>query len=154
MSEKKLTVEEAEAALLALEKPGHDVALANIALRRAESDGDTNAIRAALDKYRAALLAQEAAGITPMQIALAAQDVLDARGEAHSETNILPPDHGIATVMAGRALAMAQGDRNPKQIAAAQKDLADAEAEDEAAKVAHVAEAHRRTVAAQIAGGN
>src|SRR5438067_2997493 len=87
MTEKTLTLEEAEAQLLALEKPSHDVALANSALRRAEQDGDTAAIKAALEKYRAAVEAQDKANVPPIEIARAAQLVLDLRGEAHSELN-------------------------------------------------------------------
>lgn len=151
MTDKKLTSKEAEDLLAALEKPAHDVARAASKLRRAELDGDAAVIGAAAGVYADALKAQEVANISQRHVDTAAQAVLDSRGEAHTETNILPPDHGIKSVLAARALAVALGDFSPGRDAAIErtlKDLEQAEAEDAADKAAHVAESHARTLSA------
>lgn len=157
MSDEKMpTLEEAEDALAKLEKPGHDLDLATMALRAAEQTGDSKKISEALSVYRAALSAKDAAGIKSADIDAAAQLVLEIRGEAHTETNVLPSDHGLATVLAGRALALAQGELvlSPSnkavqaKVKEAQRDFDEAQAADTAAKAAHAAEGARRALAA------
>lgn len=162
MSEKKLTLEEAEDELKRLEKPTHDVDAAKAALSRAEFTGETALIAKAIEDYKAALVAKEASAISQGDVDRAAAVVLDLRGESHTEENILPPDHGLATVLAGRELALAQGElvlspngaSAQRKVAEAKEKLNDAEKQDGAAKDAHVAESHRRTLAAQSKGSN
>lgn len=164
MAVDKLKVKEAEAALAALEKPRHEVARANIALKRAESDGDPDAIKTALARHTAAVQAMEAANISQRDIERAAQAVLDASEEGHTETNILPEHHGVREVLAQNALATAlsaarsQGASDDRiealpGIIASRKDVTDAIALDAAEKAEHVAAGNARTIAA-IEGGN
>lgn len=84
------SVEDAEAALAALERPGHVTAAANNAFRMSEYSGDPEKIAAARADLDKAIADERAANINPRDIDRAAQAVLDARGEAHTEENVLP----------------------------------------------------------------
>ena len=139
----------AEAQLKSLERFKVAVADANIALRAAESLGDKDKISAANAVYLAAAKADQESGITDRDIAEASQAVLDARGEAHTEVNVLPSDFGLRSVEANSDLATALGRNNPKRVEAAQAALTDAEAADAKEKSEHVASAPARTLAAQ-----
>lgn len=129
---------EAETKLAALEKPKHDLMWANRALCRAKQFGDAETIKAAQAAYDQAKQTADASPVAVDVINEASQAVLDERGEAHTEIGILPPDHGIRSVRANRALALAlgeasQGDKNAKaSIPALEKALKDAEAADAA----------------------
>lgn len=81
----------AELKLQELERFHHAADLANVALRRAESEGDPDKVAAARAAWEAAVKARDTSGISQRHIDLAAQAVLDERGEKHSETNILAP---------------------------------------------------------------
>lgn len=144
------TVEDAERELAALEKHRHAVADARSALNAAKFTGDPNIIEKALDALRAAEAARDASGITDRDIARAAQAVLDMRGEAHTETGILPPDHGINTVRASNLVAEAMrrhanGEVDRGTVIEAQEALQAAEAADNAAKLQHATERHAET---------
>lgn len=93
-------LEDAEALLKSLERHEHAVANANIALRNAEYSGDPEKIAAAKAVYDAAVADQKASGASSRDIDRAAQAIHNERGETHTETNILPPDGGVATVIA------------------------------------------------------
>lgn len=86
---------EAETRLKALEAPKNAVANANIILKAAQQKGDPDEVTAAQAVYDAAVKAVADSGTTQRDIDIAAQAVLDERGETHSEVNILPP--GVAS---------------------------------------------------------
>ena len=146
--QKSPAVAAAEAKLMDLEKYRIDNAHALTALRAAEQTADPDKIAAAQKALSDAKAAEAEANIQPDQVAQASQDVLDARGEGHTELNILPPDHGIRTVDADSALADALGRRkSPAVIEKLQAELADAQKADAAEKAAHATAAHERTLA-------
>lgn len=146
--QKSPAVEKAEQKLKDLERFEHMVADANTALRAAELAGDPKRVVAAQADYDAAVQARDNSGVTPRAIAEASQEVLDARGETHTEENILPPDHGLRTVEAESALADALGRRkSPRTIAVAENLVAEAAAADAQEKADHVAASHERTMA-------
>lgn len=144
-------LEAAEAALLALEKYGHAVDLANVEYRKAEFTGDPSVIAAAKAKYDEAVAAERAANIDPRDIARAAEAVLALKGEQHTELGILPPNHGIDTVKAERALADARRrelfEGEAGAIDAAQTKLDAAIAADAETKANHMAESAERAAA-------
>ena len=104
----KISLSDAEANLKGLEQHIHTADLANSHvgrhLRRAEEDAevDPEAAKQHLEKAEAATQRRDSAlkahadsGVTDRDIDEAAQMVLDARGETHSEVNILPPGVSI-----------------------------------------------------------
>lgn len=149
MTDKKLSLEQAEELLAALEKPKHDVDRAAAKLRRAEFLGETDEITKAAAAYADALKAQEAAGVNPRDVAIAAQAVLDARGETHTETNVLPGDHGLDAARAAKDLALADSEKDMRAMEEAQSRLESTTASATAAKAQHVTDGHQRTLAAQ-----
>lgn len=148
-------LEAAEATLLALEKYGHAVDAANVLFRKEEYTGDPGRIEAAKKLLDEAIAAEKAAAIDPRDIARAAEAVLALKGEQHTEQGILPPNHGIATVKAERALADARRrelfENETGAIAKAEKDLADALAADAESKANHMT-ANAERAAAEHAG--
>lgn len=76
-----MTLDEAKAALAALEKPGHDVANTRNALQRAQVFGDVDLIATAQTAYDAALEAKTMSTVTSRDIDIAAQVVLDLQAE-------------------------------------------------------------------------
>lgn len=84
-------IQSAEAALKDLEKFTHDEMHANTAYRAALLSGEPEKVEVARGDYQGAVQDRIGSGITQRQIDEAAQAVLDARGEAHTEVNILPP---------------------------------------------------------------
>jgi hypothetical protein len=144
---KSPAVAKAEADLKALERFHQAVQNANAALGAAKMTADPERIAAAEADLAAARKAEAESGVTDRDIAIASQAVLDARGETHTEENILPPDHGLRTVEADADLATALARGNQKRIAEAQRALDDAITEDAREKSDHVAASHERTMA-------
>ena len=141
----------AEAALLALEKYKHATMQAWHALKQAEYSGDPNIIEPAQKAWHDAVAAEKAADIDDRDIDRAAALVLALRGEAHTEQGVLPPDHGLRTVLAEKALAAARAaevhEGKTGLVAQAEKDLEAARALDLEEKTAHMTDSHDRTQA-------
>lgn len=144
-------LEAAEATLLALEKYGHAVDLANVEYRKSEFSGDPKLIEAAKKVYDDAVAAELAANINPRDIAVAAEAVLALKGEQHTELGILPPNHGIRTVKAERDLADARRrelfENEKGAIEKAEENLADAVAVDAEEKAKLMAASAERAAA-------
>lgn len=147
-------LEDAEAALKALEQYRHAVELARGDLHQAEFTGDKTKISAATVIYDAALKAEKAVGIDDRDIDRAAHEVLAARGEAHTETGILPPHHNIRTVKANREFCEVRRKfiHNEEGVTQADvdraaQDLADAEEADRLYKLEHMARSQEISIA-------
>lgn len=80
----ELRLAELEAPRLAREKAWHD-------LKEAEKTGEPTRISDAAELFAKAALAEKSAGVSDRDIGKAAHAVHVERGEAHTETNILPP---------------------------------------------------------------
>lgn len=139
----------AEAALLALEKHSHATSDAWFAVCQAKFTGDPKIIAAAEAKHAAAVAAEVEAGIAPGDVDKAAALVLALRGEQHTEQGMLPPNHGIRTVMAERALAEAIRLENFEGktglVGPATQAVEDAKAADLNDKIAHMEASHERS---------
>lgn len=142
-------LQKAEDRLKDLERHRRAVAEADTAHKNAMLSGDKDAVAKAAAVHQAAVQTEKESGITQQDIDQAAQEVLDARGETHSETNILPPDHGIRTADADADLAIARSRNRPALIKEAEANLVEAQRLDAEEKAAHVAAAHQRTIDAQ-----
>lgn len=152
MSNEKLAT--VEATLAALERHRQAAATANFKACRAETlmhmhgdDPEQSAkYKADVERHRAehadALAAHAKSGITDQDIALASQAVLDARGEAHTELNILPPGHGMRTVNAEIALSLT---KHQDDLPFALQRVAIAAAADREELLTHVAAGHACT---------
>lgn len=147
-------LEDAEAALLALEQYRHAIEIARGDMRQAEFTGDKKKIAAATEVYNAALKAEKAAGIDDRDIDRAAGEVLAARGEAHTETGILPPHHNIRSVKANREFAEKRRQLINQEDGVTQADvnraaenLADAEEADRLYKLEHMARSQEISIA-------
>lgn len=145
-------LETAEANLKALEKYRHAVDLANGKLSRAKFDGDKSKIVEAEAEYAAAIQAEKKAGIDDRDIDRATVAVHEARGEQHTETGILPPNHNLKTVLANKKFAEVRGaftlgEVGQDQVDAARAALEAAEAEDNAAKLEHMENSQSESLA-------
>lgn len=151
-------VAEAEEALGKLEVHQNNIELAANNLQYAKEDlskgrAKQDAVDKAQAEYDAAVNAMYDANIDPEAVRVAAQTVLAARGEAHTETGILPPNHGIRTVSAEAGVARALGDivalghtpATDKALADAQAALDKAEKDDAADKLAAANANHKNT---------
>jgi hypothetical protein len=149
--EKSPAVLAAEAKLLGLERFGHAVDEARTELQYANARGKAPLSEDAKAQLAAALSAQADAGIVQVDVDAAAQELLEARGEGHTETGILPPDFGIRTVQAENAFADAHREGTAAMVATSAA-LDEARAADHADKLAHVEESNTAAIAAINAG--
>lgn len=139
---------QAESKLKTTERFRHAVSDAKVALAAAGLTGRKDLIESAEAALAAAEKAEQVSGITQEDIDAAAQALLDATGQSHTEENILPPDHGAATAEAEFDLAMARSRRSrPAVIEAKERALADAVAADEKERNDHIVASTKRTLA-------
>ena len=151
MADKSDAVAAAEAALQDREKFVHAVHDANTAVRTAEMSGDGEKVKRAQGALADAIKAHQESGVTDRELAELGQAVLDARGESHTEVNVLPPDFGVELVDARQALAQARMTQRKSTIAEAEAHHDKTEKAVRVAKAEHVAGGAERTKAVEAA---
>jgi hypothetical protein len=147
-------IEAAETTLQQLERHRHASATARRALQTAEFSGDKGKIAAAKDALTAAETAEKADGASPQDIDYAAQAVLDARGEVHTETSVLPESLGAPVMAARRTLSHARQEGTPKDVADADAALKAALAANTDARENHARQGLDRHFAEQKAAAD